>query len=121
MGCLREEIANRLISKMHSLCMLGHTECHKCRNCTLPGNSMQEKSTGEDHISVTGIAMIIIVYEFHVKWYLDHGLHMTKIYQVIEFSPHSCFRDFRENVSGARRKGNENHKYCCWGHHEIAR
>ena len=39
---------------------------------------------------------------------LDHGLHVTKIYQVTEFSPQSCFREFRESVSDARRKGDEN-------------
>ena len=42
-----------------------------------------------------------------LKWYLDHSLHVTKIYQMIEFSPQSCFREFRESVSDARRKGDE--------------
>ena len=43
-----------------------------------------------------------------LKWYLDRGLHMTKLYQVIELSPQSCFQEFRESVSDARRKGDEN-------------
>ena len=42
-----------------------------------------------------------------LKWYLDHGLHMTKIYRVIEFSPQNCFRDFRECVSESRIENRE--------------
>ena len=40
-----------------------------------------------------------------LKWYLDHGLHVSEIFQVIEFTPSDCFKDFQENVSEARRKG----------------
>ncbi|KAJ8021643.1 hypothetical protein HOLleu_38905 [Holothuria leucospilota] len=40
-----------------------------------------------------------------VKWYLNHGLQVTRIYQVIEYSPESCFRVFGEAVSNARRAG----------------
>ena len=36
-----------------------------------------------------------------LKWYLDHGLNVTKIYQVIEFKPHQFVKD----VSDARRQG----------------
>ena len=37
-----------------------------------------------------------------LKWYLDHGLTVTHIYQVIEFSPISCFKQFHDRVSDAR-------------------
>ena len=40
-----------------------------------------------------------------LKWYLDHGLKITKIYQVIEFKSSACFRDFVDSVSEARRLG----------------
>ncbi|KAJ8017821.1 Krueppel-related zinc finger protein 1 [Holothuria leucospilota] len=43
-----------------------------------------------------------------VKWYLDHGLQITRIYQVIEFTPKSCFKTFGEAVSDARREGDRN-------------
>ena len=40
-----------------------------------------------------------------LKWYLDHGLIVTQVYQVIEFSPMSCFKQFHDKVSDARRAG----------------
>ena len=40
-----------------------------------------------------------------LKWYLDHGLEVTKIYQVIEFKPQRCFHQFVKDVSDARRLG----------------
>ena len=40
-----------------------------------------------------------------LKWYLEHGLRVTKIYQVVEYSRMRCFRNFVKNVSDARRSG----------------
>ena len=40
-----------------------------------------------------------------LKWYIDHGLEVTEVYQVIEFSPQASFKQFREKVSKARSKG----------------
>ena len=40
-----------------------------------------------------------------LKWYINHGLEVTRIYQVIEFTPKACFREFGDAVSDARRKG----------------
>ena len=40
-----------------------------------------------------------------LKWYLDHSLIVTQVYQVIEFSPMSCFKQFHDKVSDARRAG----------------
>lgn len=40
-----------------------------------------------------------------LRWYLDHGLEVTRVYQVIEYSPVPCFRPFGEAVSSARRAG----------------
>lgn len=42
-----------------------------------------------------------------VKWYLDQGLVISHIYQVIEYTPRSCFRKFGEAVSEARRSGDK--------------
>ena len=44
-----------------------------------------------------------------LKWYIEHGMKVTRIYQVIEYSkPSPCFSSFVEEVSKARRKGDEN-------------
>jgi hypothetical protein len=40
-----------------------------------------------------------------LKWYIEQGLKVTKIYQVVEFFPHACFRGFVHKVSQARRAG----------------
>ena len=40
-----------------------------------------------------------------LKWYLDHGLVVTEIYEVIEYTPNRCFQTFADNVSNARRTG----------------
>ena len=40
-----------------------------------------------------------------LRWYLAHGLVVTKIYQVIEFRPIRCFERFANNVSDDRRAG----------------
>ena len=41
-----------------------------------------------------------------LKWYIKHGLMVTKIYQVVEFSKLTCFKDFVDNVTNDRRQGN---------------
>ena len=40
-----------------------------------------------------------------LKWYLEHGLEVTKVHQVIEFTPEPCFKLFGDAVSDARRAG----------------
>ena len=40
-----------------------------------------------------------------IKWYLEHGLEVTHIYQVVEYTPVPCFQPFGEAVSDARRAG----------------
>ena len=40
-----------------------------------------------------------------LKWYLEHGLEVTKVQQVVEFTPVPCFKPFGDAVSDARRAG----------------
>jgi G:T-mismatch repair DNA endonuclease (very short patch repair protein) len=40
-----------------------------------------------------------------VKWYLKHGLKITKIHQVVQFIPAKCFEKFGREVTEARREG----------------
>jgi hypothetical protein len=40
-----------------------------------------------------------------LKWYMDHGLHVSKVHQVVEYTPAKCFNDFVEDVTEARRNG----------------
>ena len=43
-----------------------------------------------------------------LKWYLEHGLKVGNIYQVIEFKKDACFQKFCNEVSDARREGDIN-------------
>ena len=42
-----------------------------------------------------------------LRWYLAHGLVVDRVYQIVEYSPKPCFRDFVESVSASRRAGDE--------------
>lgn len=39
------------------------------------------------------------------KWYIEHGLIITRVYEVCQYKPVRCFEDFGESVSTARRAG----------------
>ena len=40
-----------------------------------------------------------------LKWYMDHGIVVSKMYKVIKLIPSTCVDQFTENVSDARRQG----------------
>ena len=40
-----------------------------------------------------------------LKWYLEHGLELAKIYQVIKYRLQRCFHEFVEEMSEDRRQG----------------
>ena len=40
-----------------------------------------------------------------LKWYLRHGMKISKIHEVIEYNSSPCFEEFVKKVSEARRKG----------------
>lgn len=42
------------------------------------------------------------------RWYLEHGLEVTRIYQMVEYLPRRTFSEFTLSVSDARRAGDVN-------------
>ena len=40
-----------------------------------------------------------------LRWYLNHGLQVSHIYQVVEYRQMACFESFVRDVSDARRAG----------------
>ncbi len=40
-----------------------------------------------------------------LRWYLTHGLVVTRIYKALEYVPKACFKPFTDQVSQARRNG----------------
>ncbi|KAG3105520.1 hypothetical protein PI125_g13421 [Phytophthora idaei] len=50
----------------------------------------------------------ILIYTPLLKWYLSHGMEITKTYSFIKASSHKAFEPFMEAVSKARREGDAN-------------
>ena len=46
-----------------------------------------------------------------VKWYLEHGLVITKIYKVVEYTPVAAFKDFTVEVANACLQGDSDQRY----------
>lgn len=42
---------------------------------------------------------------------MEHGLVISRVYQVVEFTPNPCFADFTEEVSDARRRGDSDPRF----------
>ena len=49
----------------------------------------------------------ILLYSPLLKWYLNHGLQVTKIHRYISYTPGTPFKWFPEEVSGARRAADQ--------------
>ena len=65
-----------------------------------------DMSTKPHHLLVGGMqAEKILLHSELLKWYLEKGLEVTKVHQVIEFRPRRVFRPFVQQVSEARRLG----------------
>ena len=53
----------------------------------------------------------ITLYTPNIKWYLQHGLIITKFHMGIEYTPVKCFQKFADEVSDARRAGDVDKLY----------
>jgi len=47
----------------------------------------------------------ILLYTPLLKWYLEHGLEVTKFYKAITYTPKQCFKGIADDISNARRAG----------------
>ena len=43
-----------------------------------------------------------------LKWYIEHGLKIKKIHQIVEYRPQNCFKNFANTVTRARIMGDQN-------------
>ena len=50
-----------------------------------------------------------------LRWYMSHGLIVTKIHQLIEYSPMKCFSQFVSDVTEARRMGDADDSKSIYG------
>ena len=49
------------------------------------------------------MAKKILLYTPVIKWYLQHGLRLKAVYQMVEYEPGQPFSWFPEDVANARR------------------
>ena len=47
----------------------------------------------------------ILVYTPLLKWYLEHGLEITKFYQTITYTSKQCFKGIEDDITNDRRVG----------------
>ena len=50
-------------------------------------------------------AKTLVLFSPLLKWYIEHGLLVTRIYEVIEYGRQQCFSKFVDFVTKARREG----------------
>ena len=53
----------------------------------------------------------ILLHSDLLRWYLTHGLVVTKIYQTIHYLPRNVYSDFALSVSDARRRGDTDPRF----------
>ena len=90
-------------------------------------------STKPRRLLISGMkANKILLISNILEWYMRHGLIVTKIHQVIEYTPMKCFSQFVSEVTAAWREGDADEKkkkkrgknevireLCIWlNHHE---
>ena len=46
---------------------------------------------------------MILLYTPLLKWYLEHGLIITKFYEAIEYNKNVCFKELGKSIADARR------------------
>ena len=49
----------------------------------------------------------IFLYTPIIGWYLEHGLRLTEIHQLVEYEPDNSISWFSEEVANARRRANK--------------
>ena len=103
------KVPDHLYSKFSEMSPLFHTVDIPMEDI---GDHMQEyvqehhMSTKPRHLLVGGMkSEKILLHSDLLKWYLEKGLVVTKVHQVIEFRPRRVFRPFVQQVSEARRAG----------------
>ena len=76
------------------------------------GNNMRELAEEKGYLKRASRMLIgsmrgdrVLLFSGLARWYLQHGLVITEIYELVEYRPRAVFKDFGESVSNARREG----------------
>lgn len=64
-------------------------------------------STASRTLLVAGLRAKKLLFSPLLKWYIEHGLLFTRIYEVVEYNKQNCFSNFVEFVTAARREGDK--------------
>ena len=60
------------------------------------------------------------------QWYMEQGLVITKVYQLIQFKPEKCFEKFADMVTNDRRAGRvcstlKTHSHLSYDHSQLVK
>ena len=70
-------------------------------------STQEEKDQKQQETSCVMKAEKILIYSPLLKWYLNHGLQVTKIQRYISYTSGRPFKWFPEEVSSARRAADQ--------------
>ena len=68
-----------------------------------------ENFNGRKYLIGSMFANNILLITPLLKWYINKGLVVTRVHQVIEFKPVRCFQTFVEQITNDRRNGDSDH------------
>lgn len=84
------------------------TQLQEHLDAGLPRESFQFREPPPRRLLVGGLkAERLLLHTDLLSWYLEHGLHVTRIYRVIEFHSARCFKPFIDEMTELRRKADK--------------
>ena len=101
-GVIHDDCAGGLVIKMFDDSDKVDTNIVFLHGCPKGCTHYPVKSLHEVNVDIIEIFLMLHVL---LRWYLEHGLVVTRVYQVIEYDGNPCFRRFGDSVSAARRDG----------------
>ena len=76
------------------------------------GEHMREFAISTEHLKSPQRMLVgslrgdkVLLFSELLKWYIEHGLVVTKVYQTFQYQPRKCYEVFGNSVSDARREG----------------
>ena len=69
---------------------------------------------GKKLVGALSAKKILLLYAPLLRWYIEHGAVITNVYRTIDYQPTKIFTWFVDQVTEARRTGDEEKARRCW-------
>ena len=106
------EVPNELYHKFSEMTQLFFVQ--EIPDCDIPAEmkiykEKTDRKTGKGTKKLLGAMKVkkILLYTPLIKWYLQHGLRLTVVHQLVEYEPGKPFPWFLEEVANARREADK--------------